>query len=169
MKTEEREFTRTCKEIRKVFIAEDGEEFSSEEQCKQYEESARYALRKRLGEKLKPIDRKRANIVLDNICDDGRNECDYYSFKPKTEDDLRNFIAYANSTCGGYVGGNSEFYKNHPEYNHIFVRFEEMEIGKTYVFFQRYGEWGGVISHDSLIRAADMAFKESLWEPVAEN
>ena len=34
MRTEERKFTRTYEETKKVFIAEDGEEFSSEEQCK---------------------------------------------------------------------------------------------------------------------------------------
>ena len=156
------------KKKKTFYIAFDGEEFSSEEQCRNYEESARYAYRKRLGESLKPIDKKRAYIVMDNILDDGRNECDYYSFKPRTEDDLRNFVAYAKETCGGYVGGNSSYYENHPDHNHIFIRFEEMAAGETYIFFQRYGEWGGVVSCASLKKAADMAFNEVLWTPIPE-
>ena len=168
MKTEKKEFVRTIKEIKDVYIAFDGEEFTSEEQCRNYEESARYAYRKRLGNTLKPIDSSRAYVVMDNILDDGRNECDYYSFKPKTEDDLRNFIAYAKETCGGYVGGNSTYYETHPNHNHFYIRFEDMKINDTYIFFQRYGEWGGVVSRSSLLRAVDMAFDEKLWEPIPE-
>lgn len=169
MKEEKRDFTRTIKETKTFYIADDGEEFSTEEQCREYEESARYAYRKRLEKTLIWIDKKRANLVIDTILDDGRAESDYYSFKPQTEDDLKNFLAYVKSTCGGCLAGDSEYYKNHPEYNHFYAKPEDMKVDETYIFFQRYGEWGGIVSKESLQKAIDKCFDEKLWEPVKEN
>lgn len=169
MKEEKRDVTRTIKETKTFYIADDGEEFSTEEQCKEYEESARYAYRKRLEKTLTLIDEKRANLVIDTILDDGRAESDYYSFKPQTEDDLKNFLAYAKSTCGGYLAGDSEYYKKHSEYNYFYVKPKDMKVDETYIFFQRYGEWGGIVSKESLQKAIDKCFDEKLWEPVKEN
>ena len=163
MRKETRDVTKTIKEKKDFYIADDGEEFSTEAQCKNYEESARYAYSKRLAGVLTPIDKTRAMIVLDGICDDGRNECDYYCFKPKTDDDLRNFIAYAHAACSGYFTPNTQYYKDHPEHNHIYVPAEELTVGETYIFFNRYGEWGGIVSHKSLIAAANKCFDETLW------
>ena len=168
MKEEKRDVTRTIKETKTFYIADDGEEFSTEEQCREYEESARYAYSKRLKKTLTLIDKKRANLVIDTSLDDGRAENDYYSFKPQTEDDLKNFIAYAKSTCNG-LAADSEYYKNHTEYNYFYVKPEDMKIDETYIFFQRYGEWGGIVSKESLQKAIDKCFDEKLWEPVKEN
>ena len=134
MKEEKRDFTRTIKETKTFYIADDGEEFSTEEQCREYEESARYAYRKRLEKTLTWIDKKRANLVIDTILDDGRAESDYYSFKPQTEDDLKNFLAYVKSTCGGCLAGDSEYYKNHPEYNHFYA----MKKTRRYVSYRMF-------------------------------
>ena len=166
MKEEKRDVTRTIKETKTFYIADDGEEFSTAEQCKEYEESARYAYRKRLEKTLTLIDEKRAKLVIDTILDDGRSESNYYSFKPQTEDDLKNFLAYAKSTCGGYLAGDSEYYK---KYNHFYVNPGDMKVGETYIFFYRYGEWGGIVSKESLQKAIDKCFDEKLWEPVKEN
>lgn len=164
MKKEIRDITKTITETKTFYIADDGEEFSTEEQCKEYEESARYAYRKRLEKTLTLIDEKRANLVIDTILDDGRAESDYYSFKPQTEDDLKNFLAYARSTCGGYLAGDSEYYEKHQEYNYFYVKPEDVKVGETYIFFQRYGEWGGIVSKESLQKAVDKCFDETLWE-----
>ena len=166
MRKEVRDITKTITETKNIFIANDGEEFSTEEQCREYEESARYAYRKRLEKALTKIDRKQAIFVIDTILDDGRAESYYYSFKPQTEDDLKNFLAYAKSTCGGYLAADSEYYKNHPEYNYFYVKPEDMKVDETYIFFQRYGEWGGIVSKESLQKAIDKCFDETLWESV---
>lgn len=165
MKKETRDVTRTIKESKDFYIADDGEEFSTEEQCREYEASAQYAYSKRLAGVLTPINRERAQKVIDNICDDGRCECDYYCFKPKTEDDLKNFIAYAHAACGGYFSPNTQYYKDHPENNYIYVPAEELAVGETYIFFNRCGEWGGIVSHKSLMTAVDKCFDETLWIP----
>ena len=169
MKEEKRDVTRIIKETKTFYIADDGEEFSTEDQCREYEEFARYAYRKILEKTLTMIDNKQANLVIDTILDDGRAESDYYSFKPQTEDDLKNFLAYAKSTCGGCLAADSEYYKNHSEYNYFYVKPEDMKVDETYIFFQRYGEWGGIVSKESLQKAIDKCFDEKLWEPVKEN
>ena len=166
MKKEIRDITKTITETKTFYIADDGEEFSTEEQCKEYEESARYAYRKRLEKTLTKIDNKQANLVIDTILDDGRAESDYYSFKPQTEDDIRNLIAYARSICGGCLASESEYYK---KYNHFYVNPGDMKVGETYIFFYRYNDWGGIVSKESLQKAIDKCFDEKLWEPVKEN
>lgn len=168
MKIEKREIAKTLTETKVFYIAPDGEEFESEEQCEQYEKSAGFAYRKRLNKVLKEINSDRAYNILDGIVDDSRHEAQYYSFKPQTEDDIHNFIAYAKIVGGGLTLGSSSYYENHPEVNHFFVRFENLMVGKTYVYFQHCGDWNAIVSRDSFARAADIAFDETLWFPEQE-
>lgn len=166
MKEEKRDVIKTITETKTFYIADDGEEFSTAEQCREYEESARYAYSKRLEKTLTLIDKKRANFIIDSILDDGRSESNYYSFKPQTEDDIKNLIAYARSICGGCLASESEYYK---KYNHFYVNPGDMKVGETYIFFYRYNDWGGIVSKESLQKAIDKCFDEKLWEPVKEN
>ena len=166
MKKEIRDITKTVTETKTFYVAGDGEEFSTEEQCKKYEESARYAYGKRLEKVLIKIDRKQANNIIDVILDDGRAESNYYSFKPQTEDDLKNFLAYIKLSCK-FLATDSEYYEKHPEYNHFYANLRDMKVGETYIFFQRYDdEWGGIVSKESLQKAVDKCFDETLWESV---
>lgn len=164
MKKEIRDITKTIKETKTFYIADDGEEFSTEEQCREYEESARYAYGKRLEKVLAKIDKKQADTIIDTILDDGRAETNYYSFKPQIEDDLKNFLAYIKLSCN-YLAGDSEYYEKHIEYNYFYVKPKDVKIGETYIFFQRYdNEWGGIVSKESLQKAIDKCFDETLWE-----
>ena len=79
---------------------------------------------------------------------------------------MKNFLAYAKSTCGGYLAGDSEYYEKHSEYNYFYVKPKDVKVGETYIFFQRYGEWGGIVSKESLQKSIDKCFDETLWEPV---
>lgn len=77
---------------------------------------------------------------------------------------MKNFLAYARATCGGYLAGDSEYYEKHSEYNYFYVKPKDVKVDETYIFFQRYGEWGGIISKESLQKAIDKCFDETLWE-----
>ena len=49
-------------------------------------------------------------------------------------------------------------------YNYFYVKPKDVKVGETYIFFQRYGEWGGIVSKESLQKAIDKCFDETLWE-----
>ena len=131
MKKEMRTITKT--EEVKVYIAGDGKEFSDEETCKIYEESAEFAFWTLLINKcLFSIQCKGYlsagdfAILFDDPCNCG----DYYIFKPKTSDDIKNMIGYAK--CKSLV------YEHSPERlewlkETYFTLHEWLEPGKEYV------------------------------------
>ena len=102
MKAKTKEIEKTVKEIVTTYVAGDGVEFKTEEECKKYEESALYALSVRvLNKTLIPLptnykEKRLASIYfgLDFLfpCSD---DCAFYIFIPKTEQDIKDFIQYA--------------------------------------------------------------------------
>ena len=83
------EIKRTIEEVVRVeYIAEDGQVFYNEEECKKYEESALFAVSK----KLKKINTKAVSIydLLENGCEEDELEI----FDVQTEEDLDNLRRY---------------------------------------------------------------------------
>jgi hypothetical protein len=76
------------KVVRVEYIAEDGQVFYNEEECKKYEESALFAVSKQL---------KRLNeeyLSVYDLLDDGSEECEVEVFDVQTDKDLENLRRY---------------------------------------------------------------------------
>ena len=91
MKVNEVKETKTVEEVVRVeYIAEDGQIFRSEEECKKYEESALFAISK----ELKRLDNKKNGAseydIYDECCDDRLVEI----FNAETERDIENIRRY---------------------------------------------------------------------------
>lgn len=75
--------------VRTEYVAEDGEVFRNEEECKKYEESALFAVSKKLKRLTK------GNVITHNdINDDCCDEEDVEIFDIQTEEDLENLRRY---------------------------------------------------------------------------
>ena len=91
MKVNEVKETKTVEEVVRVeYIAEDGQIFRSEEECKKYEESALFAISK----ELKRLDNNKNGAseydIYDECCDDRLVEI----FNAETERDIENIRRY---------------------------------------------------------------------------
>ena len=91
MKVNEIKETKTVEEVVRVeYIAEDGQIFRSEEECKKYEESALFAISK----ELKRLDNNKNGAseydIYDECCDDRLVEI----FNAETERDIENIRRY---------------------------------------------------------------------------
>ena len=142
MKVETRTREIVNKQVYKVYIANDGTEFTIEQACQQYDDGAECAYRTLLSEVLKPImgSFRYQDIeehpelvnnyknIIDDIFDDGRRECEYYTFKPQSEDDVKNFIALTKVQ-------NADIRKI--EYEEIsanpYTQLEELKVGGAYI------------------------------------
>ena len=82
MKKERREFKRV--EYKDVFIAGDGTEFSLEDECKKYEESAKYAVK----QLIRNIPREDTNCVGQDFLSSFGYEDNIIAFKVRNTDDV---------------------------------------------------------------------------------
>ena len=83
------EIKRTIEEVVRVeYIAEDGTVFYNEEECKKYEESALFAVSK----KLKRL--SGANVTPYDLLEEGSDESGLEIFDVQTEEDLENLRRY---------------------------------------------------------------------------
>lgn len=83
--------TKTIEEVvRTDYIAEDGEVFSNEEECKKYEESALFAVSKQL----KRLDNKKNGASEYDIYDECSDEYLVEIFNAETERDIENIRRY---------------------------------------------------------------------------
>ena len=73
-----------------MFAAHDGTEFTSEEECKAYEESALGVLTRRFT--INKLDKLLCYHSIDNFFDDGSQRADYYKFSLESEEDKKNFL-----------------------------------------------------------------------------
>lgn len=139
MKVEEKTKEKIIKEDYKVFIAQDGTEFSTEEECTRYEQGAECAYKTLLKEALTPLwgsfdfprnpeqDNPYKNII-DDIFEDGRRECKYYIFKPRKSDDTKNFIALLNTQNASVRG--TGWYEN---IDNPFTQLDKLKNGYDYI------------------------------------
>lgn len=104
MRTETRTKEKVIKEDYTVFIAQDGTEFTTETDCLEYDKGAECAYKTLLNGVLtplwgsfdyqaKPEQKNTYKNIIDEIFEDDRKECEYYTFKPRKGDDIKNFIA----------------------------------------------------------------------------
>ena len=83
------EIKKTIEEVVRVeYIAEDGQVFYNEEECKKYEESALFVV----SHKLKRLTNTWTSIY--NFFEEGSDECELEIFDVQTEDDLSNLRRY---------------------------------------------------------------------------
>lgn len=148
MRTEERTKEIVTKQNYKVYIANDGTEFTIKEECQKYDDGAECAYKSLLSKVMKPImgsfsynDTKDhpelVNIyknIIDDIFDDGRRECEYYTFKPKSEEDIKNFIALLKVQNASVKATN--WYEN---IDNPFTQLDKLETGCSYIIIN-YGE-----------------------------
>jgi len=139
MKIEERTKEKIIKENYKVFIAQDGTEFSTEEECTKYEDSAECAYKTLLKEVLTPLlgsfeyqrnpeQNNHYKNIIDDIFDDGRRECKYYIFKPRKGDDIKNFIALLKTQNASVRA--SGWYQN---IDNPFTQLDKLKNGYDYI------------------------------------
>lgn len=126
-------------ETKTVYIADDGTKFADENECKKYENSATLAYKTMLEGVLIPIngsfssDSPDCNIfkrAIDDIFEDGREECNYFTFKPRKGDDVKNFIAMLKTEEANVRGYKDKKYGNFPD---PFTQLNQLKCGYDYI------------------------------------
>lgn len=158
---------RTIKEEKTVYVAQDGTEFISEKECKNYEESALFAVRSRLD--FKRIDdgikdKKENNpalyyalATLDGLLENGNNCSEYYLWKPKSEDDIKNYLQWAKLRTRGWGDGllDRKYYGD-CSYK---VTLDELKPGRPYIVeIYTDGDYITLVNNDMFIEAAKKMF-----------
>jgi len=142
MKIEERTKEKIIKEDYKVFVAQDGTEFSTEAECIRYEQGAECAYKTLLSKVMKPIigsfnhsdtqnHPELVNVyknIVDDIFEDERRECEYYTFKPQSEEDIKNFIALLNVQNASVKA--SRWYEN---IDNPYTQLDKLKTGCDYI------------------------------------
>lgn len=126
-------------ETKTVYIADDGTKFADENEYKKYENSAALAYKTMLEGVLTPIngdfrsDSPDFNLfkrAIDDIFNDGREDCKYFAFKPRKGDDVKNFIAMLQAEVASVRGYRDEKYKNFPD---PFTHLNQLKCGYDYI------------------------------------
>lgn len=155
MTRQTKEIEKTIKETVTMFIASDGTEFTSEEQCKTYEESAIYALKIRLAEVMKKVDRTIViNKGIDAIVDDWRSEADYWTIKFENDSQIKDFIAYQKAE-NFYCGNNTEWSEKEENAEKVACwypeKFGDLKVGVSYLYLER-DDWSVIISKEKFLK-----------------
>ncbi len=148
MRKNEIKKTRTIEEVvRTEYVAEDGVVFYNEEECKKYEESALFAVSK----KLKKLNKKWASIyeLIENGCEEDELEI----FDVQTEEDLDNLRRYLYLKAmknGASEKSIKECFTSDGEHRVDFV-FDNVTIGHEVLIFWAYdNDWFWVYKDGSL-------------------
>ena len=165
MTKQTKEIERTVKEMVTKFIADDGTEFNSENECKLYEESAAFAIKTRIKDVLQRLDDKAVyHNGLDAILDDWRCEADYYAIKFENEEQIKDFIALCKANKWE-LGNNGDWSENNAErLKYYFAeRFKDLKVGVQYVLLVHENEWGAIASKEKLLECIEHGF-DSLFD-----
>lgn len=141
MKTEIKKREVTTTEEYTVYIANDGTEFKSQEECKKYDEGAICAYKTLLKDSLKPLwgsfncneDQNIWKNLVDDIFEDGRRECHYFIFNPKKEEDIKNFLALLEIQNSSIRGSGYD-----ADYN-PFTQKEDLKVDEDYIIIYYQG------------------------------
>ena len=134
--------------VRTEFVAEDGQVFRSEEECKKYEESALFAINKQLR-RLETKKYISHNDINDDCSDDERVEI----FDIQTEKDLENLRRYLYLTLKKHGASDStvkECFTSEDgnRKNHV---FDSVTIGHEVLIFWNYdNDWLWVYNDGSI-------------------
>ena len=180
MTTKTEKIERVVTEEVTKFIATDGTEFPTSDECEKYEASAVCAVVARLSSALKKLDNKMLyRNGIDYLVDNGCSEGDYFAFEPKTEDDIKNLIAYLTLRYPDCVARNyfnpdmsEEARKVRDERAKWYFpeRFEDLKVGCKYILYSHY-DWCQIVSEERLIECVKHGFKtmfDKYEEPKAE-
>jgi len=115
--------------VRVEYIAEDGQVFRSEEECKQYEESALFAV----SRQLKKLNTKYTSIY--DLLDEGSEECEVEIFDIQTDKDLENLRRYL------YIKLSNK-YKDIKYIEDYFINFDQITTGHEVIIWWDYDEDG---------------------------
>lgn len=115
--------------VRVEYIAEDGQVFRSEEECKKYEESALFAV----SRQLKKLNTK--YISAYDLLDEGSEECEVEIFDIQTEKDLENLRRYL------YIKL-SKKYRDTKYVEGYFINFNQITTGHEVIIWWNYDEDG---------------------------
>ena len=138
MKITTKETERTIKETKTIYTAEDGTEFKTEEECREYEESAKFALKLRFKQCLTVLYSSKIT-EFDWLIDDGRSESDYYLLRFSTEEEIKNFITWA-KFCNYYVAGNGSWWdKEEHKGKCFYTNLAELETNTNYILLEYDG------------------------------
>ena len=144
-----------CSKEVTFYVANDGTEFSCEDNCKQYEESASCAYKTRLSNCLIKIE---VSNVLDYLIDGERNEGTYYKFVPQTETDIIHFIAYVNTLAYGEISSYA-----------LYVPPSKIQVGKKYLVFVPFDSTLHLVFDETLAEVYLKAFNQVFDEVVPDN
>ena len=142
------EIKRTIEEVVRVeYIAEDGQVFYNEEECKRYEESALFAVSKKL-KRLSDIHASQYDL-LDAGCEESALEV----FDVQTESDLENLRRYLYLTMiknGASENSIKDCFTAKSEHRKDFV-FDNVTVGHEVIIFWGYdADWFWVYKDGSL-------------------
>lgn len=130
------EIKRTVEQVVRVeYIAEDGQVFKSEEECKKYEESALFAVSKQL----KRLHTKYLSIY--DLINEGTDDCEVEIFDIQTDKDLENLRRYL------YIKL-SKKYRDSKYVEDYFINFDQITTGHEVIIwwdccdegFWKYGD-----------------------------
>lgn len=110
---------RTKEEKYEVYIANDGTIFSTEQKCKEYEESLEGLYNARFMAIAKRI--RNGYRYVDPLVDSDRSESDFYLVEPKDDSQINTIIAYIKNHDGSLKPSDSH------------VGIEDIKIGTKYI------------------------------------
>lgn len=140
-----------------MYKAGDGTLFTTESECKVYEESAICAVKSRL--KIRELGVGQYGS-LDDILDQGCRRSSYFEVSVDSEDAIKNFIQYLELKKSelGCLLGTSSYYEGSPE-KCPYVKPSEIGIGKYIYFENKDCLHVGVTTRDRFIKNVIYAFE----------
>ena len=144
-----------------IYVANDGTEFCSKDECERYEDSAAYALKIRLKEVMKPLDYKKYDYNgMNQLINGGMGDSAYYSVIFKTENQIKDFIAYM-KVKDYTVERNSVWCEEHPEkVGYVLgLKYSDLELNRLYICVVRY-DYVIITNYDRVIEVARHAFDD---------
>lgn len=131
------EIKRTIEEVVRVeYITEDGQVFYDEAEAKKYEESALFAVSK----KLKRL--SNTNTSIYDLNDDGNDECGLEIFDVQTEEDLENLrrYLYLTLTAKGVRDKDIEYCFTSDDGTRANFVFDNVTVGHEVLIFWSYDD-----------------------------
>jgi len=137
MKKEER--IRQIEEKYNVYVADDGEVFSKEELCLEYEKTVRCVLNKRFNAIAKKI--TKGYSAVDELIEDGYQNGEYYLVTLHDDSELNTTLFWLKN----HDASLSETTKE----GSVWLGLDRIKVGGTYIVDGRDG-WSGIVSLESI-------------------
>lgn len=154
MKVNTIEREKVVKEVVRVeYIAEDGQVFYNEEECKKYEESALFAVSKQL----KKLNNKYVSQYT--ILEEGSEDCEVEIFDIQTDKDLENLRRYL------YIKL-SKKYKDTKYIENYFIHFDRVTSGHEVMIWWNWDDDGFWYYGDGSINAYLESIRNNIMKVI---